>query len=232
MDAESHEQVLIHYPGADMTARNRSIASWSIRVCALLTAVVALTGAATSVEGEGPRVGKPAPELVGTDSYGKTVALRDLRGHTVVLEWSNHQCPYVGKHYRSGNMQALQKEAVGQGVVWLTILSSAPGTQGSVTAAEANELTRSRGAAPTAVILDPSGTIGRAYDARTTPHMFVIDGAGTLVFMGGIDDKPTTDLADIATARNYVRLALTAVAAGRPVQEPVTRPYGCSVKYR
>jgi peroxiredoxin len=174
----------------------------------------------------------PAPDFVGTDSYGKTVTLSELRGRTVVLEWSNHGCPFVGKHYRSGNMQALQKEAVGQGVVWLTILSSAPGTQGNVTAAEANELTRSRGASPTAVILDPSGTIGRAYDARTTPHMFVIDKTGTLVYMGGIDDKPTTDVADIATAKNYVRLALGAVAAGKPVQEAVTRPYGCSVKYR
>jgi len=215
-----------------MTSRDRSPTSWSIRVCTLLAVVVVLGGAATGVEGDGPRVGKPAPDFVGTDSYGKTVALKDLRGRTVVLEWSNHQCPFVGKHYRSGNMQALQKEAAGQGVVWLTILSSAPGTQGSVTAAEANELTRSRGAAPAAVVLDPAGTIGRAYDARTTPHMFVIDGAGTLVFMGGIDDKPTTDVADIATAKNYVRLALNAVAAGKPVQEAVTRPYGCSVKYR
>jgi hypothetical protein len=150
----------------------------------------------------------------------------------VVLEWSNNQCPFVGKHYRSGNMQALQKEATGQGVIWLTVLSSAPGAQGNVTAAEANELTRSRGAAPTAVILDPSGSIGRAYGARTTPHMFVIDKSGTLAYMGGMDDKATTDVADIPTAKNYVRLALTAVMSGTPVQDPVTRPYGCSVKYQ
>jgi hypothetical protein len=129
-------------------------------------------------------------------------------------------------------MQALQKETTKQGIVWLTVLSSAPGEQGNVTAGEANELTRSRGAAPTAVILDPSGTIGRAYGARTTPHMFVIDKTGTLVYMGGIDDKATTDVADIPTAKNYVRLALAAVIAGTPVQDPVTRPYGCSVKYR
>jgi len=155
-----------------------------------------------------------------------------LRGHIVVLEWSNNQCPFVGKHYRSGNMQALQKEATSKGVVWLTVLSSAPGEQGNVTAAEANELTRSRGAAPTAVILDSSGVIGRAYGARTTPHMFVIDKTGTLVYMGGIDDRATTDVADIAPAKNYVRLALTAVMSGTAVADPITRPYGCSVKYK
>jgi hypothetical protein len=138
----------------------------------------------------------------------------------------------VGKHYRSGNMQSLQKEATGEGVVWLTILSSAPGEQGNVTAAEANVLTRSRGASPTAVILDPSGSIGHAYGARTTPHMFVIDKSGMLVYMGGIDDKPTTDVADVPGAKNYVRLALAAVMAGKPVQDSVTRPYGCSVKYQ
>jgi hypothetical protein len=181
---------------------------------------------------EGPSIGKTAPDFLGTDSNGKTVALKDLRGHIVVLEWSNNQCPFVGKHYRSGNMQALQKEATKQGVIWLTVLSSAPGAQGNVTAAEANELTRSRGAAPTAVILDPSGTIGRAYGARTTPHMFVIDKSGTLAYMGGMDDKATTDVADIPTAKSYVRLALTAVMSGTPVQDPVTRPYGCSVKYQ
>jgi peroxiredoxin len=215
-----------------MTSRSCTLTSGSVRLYTFLLAVVAVAGAATGAEGEGPRVGKPAPDIVGTDSYGKTVTLKELRGRTVVLEWSNHECPFVGKHYRSGNMQALQKEAVGQGAVWLTILSSAPGMQGNVTAAQANELTRTRGASPTAVILDSSGAIGRAYGARTTPHMFVIDKAGTVVFMGGIDDKPTTDVADIATAKNYVRLALSAVAAGKTVPEAVTRPYGCSVKYR
>jgi hypothetical protein len=210
-----------------------SLNTWSVRVCAALLAASWLTGAAPrAMAVEGPSIGSMAPDFVGTDSNGKGVALKDLRGHIVVLEWSNNQCPFVGKHYRSGNMQSLQKEATKQGIVWLTVLSSAPGEQGNVTAAEANELTRSRGAAPTAVILDPSGTIGRAYGARTTPHMFIIDKTGTLVYMGGIDDKPTTDLADIPTAKNYVHLALTAVMAGTAVQDPVTRPYGCSVKYR
>jgi peroxiredoxin len=207
----------------------------SLRAGAILIVTAALAGIALpafAVEGESARIGNPAPDFVGSDSNGKGVALKDLRGHIVVLEWSNNQCPFVGKHYRSGNMQALQKEATSKGVVWLTVLSSAPGEQGNVTAAEANELTRSRGAAPTAVILDSSGVIGRAYGARTTPHMFVIDKTGTLVYMGGIDDRATTDVADIAPAKNYVRLALTAVMSGTAVADPITRPYGCSVKYK
>jgi len=207
----------------------------SLRAGAILIVTAALAGIALpafAVEGESARIGNPAPDFVGSDSNGKGVALKDLRGHIVVLEWSNNQCPFVGKHYRSGNMQALQKEATSKGVVWLTVLSSAPGEQGNVTAAEANELTRSRGAAPTAVILDSSGVIGRAYGARTTPHMFVIDKTGTLVYMGGIDDRATTDVADIAPAKNYVRLALIAVMSGTAVADPITRPYGCSVKYK
>jgi hypothetical protein len=216
-----------------MSSIEASRNAWPARFCAVLLAALWLAGAAPrAMAVEGPRIGSAAPDFVGTDSNGKDIALKDLRGRIVVLEWSNNQCPFVGKHYRSGNMQSLQKEATRQGIVWLTVLSSAPGEQGNVTAAQANELTLGRGAAPTAVILDPSGTIGRAYDARTTPHMFIIDKAGTLVYMGGIDDKPTTDLADIPTAKNYVRLALTAVIAGTPVQDPVTRPYGCSVKYQ
>jgi peroxiredoxin len=207
--------------------------AYAIRVWAALLAVSWLASAAPhATAAEGPRVGSMAPDFVGTDSNGKSIALKDLRGRIVVLEWSNNQCPFVGKHYRSGNMQALQKESTQKGIVWLTVLSSAPGEQGNVSAAEANELTRSRGAAPTAVVLDPSGIIGRAYGARTTPHMFVIDKTGTLAYMGGIDDKPTTDVADIPTAKNYVRLALTAVISGTPVQDPITRPYGCSVKYQ
>ena len=209
--------------------------SCSMRAGAILIVAVTLacsTPSTFAVEGAGARIGSAAPDFVGSDSNGKSVALKDLRGHIVVLEWSNNQCPFVGKHYRSGNMQALQKEATGKGVVWLTVLSSAPGEQGNVSAAEANELTRSRGAAPTAVILDSSGVIGRAYGARTTPHMFVIDKTGTLVYMGGIDDRATTDVADIAPAKNYVRLALTAVMSGNAVADPITRPYGCSVKYK
>jgi len=210
----------------------RSPASGARRWPVLLATLALMATAESPAADEGPRIGQPAPDFSGTDSHGQTVHLRDLRGHVVVLEWSNHECPFVGKQYRSGNMQALQKDATGHGVVWLTILSSAPGTQGSVTADQANELTRSRGAAPSAVVLDPTGTIGRGYGARTTPHMFVIDKSGTLVYMGAIDDRPTTDVADIPGARNYVRLALSALENGTPVADPVTRPYGCSVKYR
>src|ERR1700722_5342486 len=216
-----------------MNGTKGSHSAYTVRIFATLLAISWLAGAAPHAAAvEAPRVGSMAPDFVGPDSNGKSIALKDLRGRIVVLEWSNNQCPFVGKHYRSGNMQALQKESTQKGIAWLTILSSAPGEQGNVAAAEANALTRERGAAPTAVILDPSGVIGRAYGARTTPHMFVIDKTGTLVYMGGIDDKPTTDVADIPTAKNYVRLALTAVISGTPVQDPITRPYGCSVKYQ
>ncbi len=178
-----------------------------------------------------PQVGKPAPDFSATDSNGKSVKLSDFRGKTVVLEWTNDGCPYVKKHYGAGNMQSLQKEAAAKGIVWLTIISSAQGMQGYVDGAGANELTKSRGAAPAAVLLDPAGAIGHLYDARTTPHMFIVNADGALVYMGGIDDKATTNPADIASAKNYVRVALDEMAAGQPVAEAVTRPYGCSVKY-
>ncbi|MGO9171959.1 MAG: redoxin domain-containing protein [Rhodomicrobium sp.] len=178
-----------------------------------------------------PQPGKPAPDFFAVDSNGKTVKLSDYRGKIVVLEWTNDGCPYVKKHYKSGNMQSLQKDAAAKGIVWLTIISSAPGEQGYVDGTGANQLTISRGAAPAEVLLDPEGKVGHLYDTRTTPHMFIVNAEGTLVYMGGIDDKATTNLDDIATAKNYVRAALGEVMAGRPVAEAVTRPYGCSVKY-
>jgi peroxiredoxin len=178
-----------------------------------------------------PKPGIAAPEFSLPDSNGKTVGLADFKGKTVVLEWTNHLCPYVGKHYGTGNMQKLQHEATAHGIVWLSIISSAPGTQGYVEGAEANKLTVERKAAPTAVLLDPKGTVGRLYDARTTPHMYIIDAAGKLVYMGGIDDTPTADWDNVNTAKNYVRAALDDVAKGRPVANPVTRAYGCTVKY-
>jgi hypothetical protein len=179
-----------------------------------------------------PEVGKPAPDFSAADSNGKTVKLSDFRGKTVVLEWTNDGCPYVKKHYNSNNMQNLQKDATGKGIVWLTVISSAPGMQGYVDGAGANALTQSRGAAPTAVLLDPEGTAGHLYDARTTPHMFIVSADGTLVYMGGIDDKPSSDPASLEGAKNYVRAALDELSAGKPVTEAVTRPYGCSVKYK
>jgi len=178
-----------------------------------------------------PKIGEAAPEFTGVDTKGKTHSLSEFRGKTVVLEWTNNGCPYVMKHYGTGNMQALQKETTGNGIVWLTIISSAPGTQGHVSPAEADGLTASRSAAPTAVLLDADGKIGRLYDARTTPHMFVITPEGKLVYAGAIDDKPTTSNEDVKTAVNYVRNALAQLAAGKPVDPALTRAYGCSVKY-
>jgi peroxiredoxin len=181
--------------------------------------------------GAAPRVGEPAPDFSGVDANGKTWALADQRGKVVILEWTNHQCPYVSKHYSTGNMQGLQKAARNRGFLWLSVISSAPGRQGHVTAADANRLTTERDAFPQAVLLDESGEIGRAYDASTTPQMFIIGADGVLLFMGGIDDRPTTNPDDVKTARNFVRAAMEDIAAGRGVAQAVTRPYGCSVKY-
>ncbi len=198
-----------------------------LKLAAALIAGVLMTATAHAA----PEVGKPAPGFSAADSNGRTVNLSDFRGKIVVLEWTNDGCPYVKKHYGSGNMQSLQKDAAAKGIVWLTIISSAPGKQGYVDGPAANELTKARGAAPTAVLLDPQGAIGHLYDARTTPHMFIVNKDGTLVYMGGIDDKPTSNPDDIQGAKNYVRAALDEVTADKPVAESVTRPYGCSVKY-
>ncbi len=191
---------------------------------------LALVLAASPIAAE-PRTGEKAPDFVGVDSSGKTHKLSDLKGKTVVLEWTNHDCPFVKKHYSTSNMQKLQKEATGNGVVWLSVISSAPGFQGHVKAEKADALTAERGASPTAVILDAEGDIGRAYNARTTPHMFLIDEKGTLVYKGAIDDKPSANNADVPIARNYLREALAAAGTGKPVDPDSTRPYGCSVKY-
>jgi peroxiredoxin len=194
-------------------------------------ALAALLMTADTLAAPPPEVGKPAPPFTGTDTAGKTWSLDDLAGQPVILEWTNHDCPYVRKHYDADNMQGLQREAAEQGYVWLSVISSAPGKQGHVSPAEADDLSQRREAAPAAVLLDPEGTIGRAYGARTTPHMYLIDGEGTLRFMGGIDDRPTSNPADIPGATNHVRAAMADLAAGRAVAQAVTRPYGCSVKY-
>lgn len=177
------------------------------------------------------RVGNAAPDFTGTDSNGKTHKLSDYRGKYVVLEWTNNGCPYTQKHYESGNMQALQKEWTDKGVVWLTVLSSAPGEQGYMTALQENAYVGKERAAPTAAILDPTGTIGHAYEAKTTPHMFVIDPSGKLIYAGAIDDHATTDPEDIKSSKNYVSDALNESMAGKTVATSYTRPYGCSVKY-
>ena len=194
-----------------------------------LTAMLALAG--TPGANADIRPGEAAPDFKLVDTSGQTVSLASLKGKVVVLEWTNHECPYVRKHYGTDTMQTLQRDATGQGVVWLTVISSAPGTQGNVSSAEADKLTAERKAAPAAVLLDPDGKIGRLYEAKTTPHMFVIDKDGTLAYMGAIDDKPTANHADVKTARSYVREALAAVKAGEGVKTASTRPYGCTVKY-
>ena len=175
-------------------------------------------------------VDAPAPAFTATTADGKTVSLADYKGKTVVLEWTNHDCPYVKKHY-GGNMQSQQKAAAAQGVVWLQVISSAPGQQGHVDGPTARKLNADRSAAPSATLLDPKGEIGKAYGAQTTPHMYVIKPDGTLAYKGGIDSLATAKAEDIAKAEPYVTQALAAVAAGRKVEKASTRPYGCSVKY-
>ena len=179
-----------------------------------------------------PDVGKAAPTFTGKTADGRTVSLAELKGKTVVLEWTNKDCPYVRKHYGTMNMQHLQTESkVDHEVVWLSVISSSPGTQGYLEPKEALAHIEETGANPDGMILDPDGTIGKAYGAVTTPHMYVIDASGTLAFKGGIDDKPSTNWETVKTAKNYVRAALDDMAAGKTVADPATRPYGCSIKY-
>lgn len=201
------------------------------RALLALTTAAALSATLPPPAAAAPAIGQPAPAFTALDASGKPRALADFRGRTVVLEWTNNGCPYVGKHYNSGHMQGLQKAAVRDGVVWLTLISSAPGFQGYLTGPQARQWKARVGAASTDVLLDPEGKVGRLYGARTTPHMYVIDPAGVLVYMGGIDDQPTADPESLKTAKNYVVAALADLKAGRPVAEPLTRPYGCSVKY-
>lgn len=179
-----------------------------------------------------PSVGSPAPAFTLTDTHGKQHNLADFKGKHVVLEWVNFGCPFVKKHYGSGNMQATQKKAVDKGVVWLSVCSSAEGKQGHMAAAEWNEEIAARNMASTAVLIDESGTVGKTYGAKTTPHMYIINPAGVLVYKGAIDDKPSTDQDDIPGARNHVLAALDESLAGKPVTTASTTPYGCSVKYK
>ena len=180
----------------------------------------------------GPRPGTAAPAFAVQDIDGKTVRLGDFAGKTVVLEWTNNGCPFVAKHYNSGNMQALQHRHTAAGGVWLVVASSAPGQQGHVTPDEARADLSRLTSAPSDFLLDPDGVVGRLYDARATPHMVVIDRTGTLAYMGAIDDTPSADPRDVKTAKNYVAAALDELAAGKPVTVAATRAYGCSVKYK
>lgn len=177
------------------------------------------------------KVGEAAPDFTGTDSNGQSHKLSAYRGKYVVLEWHNQGCPYTKKHYDTGNMQKLQKDAAAKGVVWLTVISSAPGKQGYVTASEENDYLRKTNSSPTAVLLDAKGDIGRLYGAKTTPHMYVIDPEGRLIYNGAIDDRPTADAGDIPAAKNYVSQALEEATSGKAVSTPSSTPYGCTVKY-
>ncbi len=177
------------------------------------------------------KTGAIAQDFKLTDVNGKTVQLSQFRGKTVVLEWHNPGCPFVAKHYNSGNMQATQKAARQQGAIWLTINSGAKGKQGHMTSAEAKSLIAEQNIQSSNYLLDTKGLVGKAYDAKTTPHMYIIDGSGILVFQGGIDDKPTANPVDIKDARNHVLAALGEIKSGDKVSVAQSRPYGCSVKY-
>jgi peroxiredoxin len=195
----------------------------------LKSTLALLVAAGTAVAA--PEVGQPAPEFTLTDSNGQSHNLSDFKGKFVVLEWLNHGCPFVQKHYAGGNMQGLQKEYTGKNVVWLSIVSSAPGKQGHMSPEETNKAKEEKGAAPTAVLIDADGTVGKLYNAKVTPELFVINPEGTLIYAGAIDDKKSVDASDVAGAKNYIKQALDEALAGNPVSEPTTGAYGCPVKY-
>jgi peroxiredoxin len=176
-------------------------------------------------------IGQPAPAFTAQGADGKPVSLASFKGKTVVLEWTNHECPFVVKHYESGNIPQLQKEFTAKGVVWLQVISSAPDKQGHVDGPSAIKINGFRNATPSGVVLDPDGKIGKTYGAQTTPHLFIVDPAGQLVYKGGIDSIPSASKNDIAKADNYVKLAFADLAAGRKVAHASTKPYGCSIKY-
>jgi hypothetical protein len=180
---------------------------------------------------DGPIVGQPAPAFTAVDTHGTTHSLAEHQGKFVVLEWLNHGCPWVRKWYSQGSMQALQRQFAEMDVVWYSVVSSAPGNQGHETSERHNQMAAEFGAAPAAILIDEPGIIGRAYDARTTPHMYVIDPDGTLIYMGAIDDNRSTRPQDIAGARNHVAEALREAMAGQPVSVPTSQPYGCAVRY-
>lgn len=188
-------------------------------------AVVATPLAAKQVTGQN------AGNFKLTDANGRNVALSDFKGRTVVLEWNNPDCPFVKKHYDSGNMQRTQAAARAQGAVWLTINSGAPGKQGHMTPEQARGYVSAQKAAVDHYLLDPKGVVGKGYAARTTPHLYIIDGTGKLVYQGGIDDRRTANVEDIKVARNHVTAALAEMKAGKPVSVAESEPYGCSVKY-
>jgi len=202
-----------------------------LAIVAIVALVAGMVGILGSAANAAPQIGQLAPDFSAQDTKGDALRLSQYRGKTVVLEWTNADCPYTRKHYSSGNMQGVQQLAQQKGIVWLSIISSAPGRQGYVNGSAADALTESRHAAPTAVLLDPNGTLGRLYNAKTTPHMFVIDKNGELQYMGGIDSIASADVDDIARAEPFLKEAMLAVADGKKPPHSVTKPYGCSIKY-
>ena len=202
-----------------------------IAAVALASVLGPLAPAEVQAQGSAPEIGAPAPEFTLPDTYGEEHALADYLGEWVVLEWLNYGCPYVKKHYNSGNMQSLQEAYAERGVKWLAIVSSAPGKQGYYEPADMNGMNEEMGSKALAVLLDPEGTVGRMYNAQTTPQMVVIDPEGTLLYNGAIDDKPSSRPASLEGAHNYLAAALDEAMAGEPVSVPTSKPYGCSVKY-
>jgi peroxiredoxin len=199
----------------------------------LITTLVIIAAASTALfAADSPAVGTSAPDFSLTDSKGKTQSVSQYKGKYVVLEWFNPECPFVKKHYGSGNMQKLQEEFTGKGVVWLSIDSSAPGLEGHLTADQANAKITEWKTKQTAFVLDPDGKAGRAYGAKNTPHMFVINPEGKIVYEGAIDSKASANPADIAGATNYVKVALDESLASKTVSNATTKPYGCAVKYK
>ncbi len=205
--------------------------SMSLQPSLRLSLMLALLAGGSATALAAASVGQPAPAFSAVDTSGKTVSLADFKGKTVVLEWVNPGCPFVQKHYNSANMQGTQKEAAAKGVVWLAINSTAADASDYKTPQAMAQWMSGHKAAATATLMDADGKLGRAYGARTTPHLYIVDGGGTLVYAGAIDSKPSANPADIASATNHVKQALAETSAGKPVSQPSTRPYGCSIKY-
>ena len=197
----------------------------------LLVALLACLASTALIAADSPAVGAAAPDISVTDSKGKTQSISQYKGKTVVLEWFNPGCPFVVKHYGSGNMQKLQEEFTGKGVVWLTVNSSASGKEGHQTAEQANAKMTEWKMKPTALLLDADGKAGQTYGAKNTPHMFVISPEGKVIYQGAIDSKPSSKPEDIPSSTNYVKVALDESMAGKPVSTASTKPYGCTVKY-
>ena len=212
-----------------------SAAQPTARLTAQLTAQLTVLVASMFIAGyahSAAAVGQKAPDFTLTDTAGKTVRLSDFKGKHVVLEWNNPGCPFVRKHYGSANMQALQKEATGKGVVWLAVNSTENASGDYLSPPQLARWMAEQKAAPTATLMDEDGTVGKSYGARTTPHMYMVAPDGMLIYAGGIDSIPSARADDIKTATNYVRLGLNEALAGKPLSQPTTRPYGCSVKYK